>query len=138
MHIEFGTGSKTLIILNADRSDDLDATFTRIVDSYRLMRQMQHPTVVFAHNRCHLVFTSTNAHHTGLTIFVSNRPCGIYTDCSAYHKRLAHECFRLTALPIYQSECPLRDIEIGLGGLEAKTQGYVMLRDTVLGLTNVV
>ena len=129
MHIELGTGCKKIIFYNADKSDDIDAMLARIAAAHNAMISAEYPSAVQAKYNYKLIFTSESIDCDGLRIHISSRPCGIYTNNFAYHKQLAHKLFTMTGFEIHHIDTA--NIEIGIGGLDAQTQGFVMLKDAL-------
>ncbi len=136
MHIELGTGHKNIVYYNADGSHDIDVLLARIAAAYKAMLSVGYPSVTKVNGSCRLIFTSESPVCAGLRIHVSLRPCGIYTDKSAYHRQIAHAFYTMTCLDMYARDCADAAVEIGVGGIDVGTQGYVMLKDAVLGLAN--
>lgn len=134
MHIEIGTGTKTLVIANMEKSQEIEAMLMRIASAYSDMVSLGYPEALSAYRKCKLIFTSEISDCTGVWIRISSlRSCGIYTDQSAYHKQIAYALYTMTGMNVY--ECADAAVEIGLGGIDAGIQGYVLLKDAVLGLS---
>ena len=134
MHIELGRGPQRIIYFNSDKILEIDTMLARIAIAYKSMLAAGYPSIVTADRNCRLIFTSESPVCTGLRIDVSSRPCGIYTDMTADHKHLARRFYAMTGLATYDAENSNADLEIGVGGIAVSTQGYVLLKDALLGL----
>ncbi len=132
MHIEIGTGEKSIVISNKEKSHEIDVMLTRIASTYSSMISMGYPDALAAYRKCKLIFTSENMDCKGLIINVSLRPCGIYTDEYAYHKQIARALYTVTGMDVH--ECADAAVEIGIGGIDACTQGYALLKDALITL----
>ncbi len=132
MHIEIGTGEKTLVISNTERSHEVDVMLTRIATAYSAMVSMGYSDAMAAYRKCTLIFTSENNDCTGLSIGITLRPYGIYTDEHAYHKQIARALYTVTGMDVH--ECADAAVEIGIGGIDADTQGYALLKDALISL----
>ncbi len=138
MHIELGTGQKHILYYNIERSNEVDLMFTRISATYRTMLGLGYPYIIEANRNCKLILSSERFDLTGLRIIVSSRPYGIYTNRTAYHKQIARAIYTMTGLDMYERDSTEADVEIGVGGIDVGTQVYVMLKDAVLGLANMI
>ncbi len=134
MYIELGTGYREIMVYNADKRHDVDVMLWRIASSYKAMLAVGYPIIARAERCCKVIFTSDMPGRTALNVYISSRPCGIYTDEQAYHKQIARAVFSATGFDIYQTNSSVADLEIGIGGLDAGTQGFVILQDAILKL----
>ena len=132
MHAEFGNGHKQIIFYNADKRHDVDVMLSRIASSYKAMLAVGYPIIARAERCCKVIFTSDMPGRTALNVYISSRPCGIYTDEQAYHKQLARAFFSATGFDIYPTSSSAADLEIGIGNMDAGTQGYVILKDAIM------
>ena len=138
MHIELGMGQKHVLYYNMDKSYEVDLMLTRIAAAYLTMLGSGYPHIMDTNRSCKLIFSSESPACPGLRIIVSSRPYGIYTDRSAYHKQIARAIYTMTGLDIYERDSIEADVEIGVGGINVETHGYVLLKEAVLGIANMI
>ena len=134
MYIEFGSGRKQIAFYYTDKHYDIDVMLLHIVAAYEAMLKADCSNVDYIARNCRLIFSSERPVGAALTIYVSTRPCGIYVDKYAYHKQLAKTLYRELGFDIHQSNATDADLEIGIGGLQASTQGGLLLKDAILAL----
>ena len=131
MYVAFGSGNKQIIIYNADKRPDVDVMLSRIASSYKALLAAGYPNIARVERGCKLIFTSDMPICGSLTIYITSRPHGIYTDVQAYHKQLARVLYSATGFDVLQTSGSDADLEIGIGNMDAGTQGYVMLKDAI-------
>ena len=138
MGIAFGSGHTQIVIYNADKRYEVDLMLSRIAAAYQAMLTVGYPSVTRAEHSCILIFSSCKHVCAALNLSISSRPYGIYVDECAYHKQLAQVIHRETGFEIHPTNTVDADLEIGIGGLDASTQGFVILKDALLGLADIL
>ena len=129
MHLEVVIGQSTIIYGNTNRAADVDVLLSRIASACTAMSAIGYPDL----NKYKIVMMDDPS-RSELLIDISMRPCGIYASHRAYHKQIARKLQQLTGLPIMGSVGACAAVEIGLGGIDAKTEGYAMLKDALITL----
>lgn len=134
MHLVLGIGQPTIYFCNPEKDPDVDAMLTRIATAYSTMLCMGHPEINRTYRLYKMIFTDEKIQKYPYVIALSLRPCGIYISSIPYYKQLAKELHRMTSFPIVLENDHPNMMEIGLGALAIKTEGYVMLKDAILAL----
>ena len=133
MYIEVGSGYRRILFYNKEKRHDVDVMLSRIAETYTTMHAAgYYPCIEREERSCKLIFTSETVVGAFLGINITSLPCGIYTDEQAYHKQLAWILSTATGFDTYQTIRSDADLEIGIGDMDAGSQGYVMLRDAIL------
>ena len=138
MYIEYGMGRNQIVYYNADKSLEVEVMLKHIACAYNAMIAAGYPGIINSIHRCRVIFTDEERTRTGLVINISTQPYGIYANKSAYSKQIAKALFTMTGINIYEQDCTEAAVEIGMGGIDAQTQGYVILKDAILEISNAI
>ena len=133
MQVNIGMGERKIVYYNVDKLPQIDQMLMRIADAYKAMLQFQYPAIEQLYKGWTMVFSSERIEVDGIEVGISRRKIGVYSGMCAYQRQIAKEMFRLTGMPVVLDQ-DVGKIVIGLGGYEARTQGYVLLKDALLAL----
>lgn len=137
MHVELGTGQKNIAYYNADKQQEIDLMFLRIAAAYATMLRLKYPEIERLNRNYTMIFSSESTIGDALIVKVTGRSCGIYVSENAYCKQMSNALHRLTGLPV-KADKHAQTVEIGIGGMDAESEGYVLLKDALLELPSVV
>lgn len=134
MYLELGNGKKEIVLLNADKSNDITVMLSRIFQTYQTMLASRYAILTKITHHYKLIFTDDVQTYHGCRIDISTRPCGIYIGTAAYLNQIGQTLFVSTGLKIHYQDIKSEHVEIGIGNMDACTHGYVIIKDALLQL----
>ncbi len=140
MHTVIGIGDCKIVYLNCMNTPDVDELFIKLIQTYTMMFDLGNPTQKRCFRKNRFVFTDDQllCEDANLSIGFIKNALGVYTDRNAYHKQIAERISFDSGLPIFTEDHTTQDICIGIGNESNIFENYMILKDCLLKLPQII
>lgn len=140
MHTVIGNGDCKIVYLNCTDAQNVDELFQMLIGTHHMMRNLGYPKQQSYYRKNSMIFTNDPSfcRTANLCIDFNGNAPGVYSGSRAYHKQIAKRISFESGLPIFIQDEEKQNICIGIGNESSVLQNYMVLKDSILYLPDML